>query len=48
MKKLYVSYTYLDIIEVPEDASHEDILEILEELAPIEGWNDIDYTEIKE
>ena len=48
MKKLYVSYTYLDIIEVPEDTSHEDILEILEELAPIEGWNDIDYSEIKE
>ena len=45
MRKLYVSYTYLDIIEVPDDATHEEIMEILEELAPAGGWNDIDYND---
>ena len=43
MKTVYVSYTYLDIVEVPDDATHEEISKILEDRAPAEWWNDIEY-----
>lgn len=48
MKKLYASWTYLDIVEVPDDATHDEIMEILEERAPANGWNDIDYSDVEE
>ena len=45
-RTLYVTYTYLDVIEVPSDATHDEILEILEEYAPANNWNDIEFSDV--
>ena len=45
MKKIYVSWTYLDTIEVPENASDEEIEEILDNIIPEpENYNDRDWS----
>ena len=44
MKKIYVSWTYLDTIEVPDNATYEEIEEILNEREPERGtWNDREW-----
>lgn len=44
MKKIYVAWTYLDTIEVPDNASYEDIMDILDVSEPERGtWNDREW-----
>lgn len=43
MRTLYVSYTYLDTVEVPNDATDEEIEEYLGEIAPASGYNDLEW-----
>ena len=45
MRTLYVSYTYLDIVEVDNNATNEEIEEILKNRAPAEWYNDIEWGE---
>lgn len=37
MKKIYVCWTILDTIEVPDDATFEEIEELLDDCDPYEG-----------
>ena len=46
-KTIQVSYTYLDVIEVPEDMSEDEIYDYLEEHAPAPGWNDMEWDECR-
>ena len=39
---IYVSYSVLKTVEVPEDWNDREIKDYLEEIAP-EGYNDIEY-----
>ena len=50
MKKVYVAWTYLDIIEVEDDATPDQIEKILDEMEPpIEGsYNDREWDIIGE
>ena len=41
-KTVYVSYSVLKTVEVPEDWSDEEIKDYLEDIAP-EGYNDMEY-----
>lgn len=37
MKKIHVAWTFLDTIEVPDDATFEEIEEFLDDYDPYEG-----------
>lgn len=44
MKTIYVSWTYLDTIEVEDDATPDEIEELLDGMEPDRGtWNDRDW-----
>lgn len=44
MKKIYVAWTYLDTIEIPDNATPDDIEEILDAYEPERGtWNDREW-----
>ena len=48
MKTLYVSWTYLDTIEVPDDITPDEIEELLDDCEPLRGtFNDREW-DIKE
>lgn len=45
MKTIYASWTYLDIFEVDDDATPDEIEQILDENEPRRGdWNDREWT----
>lgn len=45
MKTIYVSWTYLDTIEVDDDITTEEILELLDNMEPERGtWNDREWS----
>ena len=46
MKEVFVSYTVLDIIEVPDDWTDEKVEELLQNNAPI-GYNDLEWEYVK-
>ena len=46
MRTLHVSYTFLDLVEVPDDATDEEIVAYLQEIAPAPHYNDLEYTDM--
>ena len=48
MKTLQVSYTYLDLVEVPDDMTYEAIRELIAERAPAPWWHEFEFFEVKE
>lgn len=45
MKTIYVAWTYLDTIEVDDDATFEEIEELLDEMEPLRGtFNDREWS----
>ena len=49
MKKIYVAWTYLDIIEVEDDATPDEIEELLDDCEPERNtWNDREWDWVKE
>ena len=49
MKKIYVAWTYLDIIEVEDDATPDEIEELLDDCEPARNtWNDREWDWVKE
>ena len=48
MKTLQVSYTYLDLVEVPDDMTYEEIRELIAERAPAPWWHEFEFFEVKE
>lgn len=45
-RTLFVDYVYLKTVEVPADATNEEIYEILEKNAPADGWSDIQFSDV--
>ena len=44
MKTIQVSWTYLDVIEVPDDITPDEVEELLDEMEPLKGtWNDREW-----
>ena len=49
MKKIYVAWTYLDIIEVEDDATPDEIEDLLDGCEPERNtWNDRKWDWVKE
>ena len=46
MKEWYVSYTYLDIIQVPDDWNRDKVMEWADSLRPADGYNDLEVSEV--
>ena len=45
MKRIYVSWTYLDTIEVEDDATPDEIEELLDDMEPARNaWNDREWS----
>ena len=47
MKEWYVSYTYLDTMQVPDDWTYDDVMKWAESMRPADGYNDIEIFEVK-
>lgn len=49
MKKIYVAWTIVDIIEVPDDATFDEIEELLDDCDPYQiHWNDREWSYVNE
>ena len=44
---IQVSYTYLDVVELPDDYTDSEVQDYLEEHAPAPGYNDIEWDETR-
>ena len=44
MKEIYVSWTFLDVVEVPDDMTSDEIEELVSELDPPIQWNDREWS----
>lgn len=47
MKEWYVSYTYLDVMQVPDDWDYNKVMEWAIGARPADGYNDIEISEVK-
>lgn len=47
MKEVFVSYTVLSIVEVPDDWTDEKVEELLQDNAPT-GYNDLEWEYVKD
>ena len=46
MKEWYISYTYLDTIQVPDDWDYDKVMEWAISLRPADNYNDIEISEV--
>ena len=48
MKEWYVTYTYLDVMQVPDDWDYDQVMERAIEMRPADGYNDIEISEAEQ